>query len=126
MAIGIGANTAVFSVVDRPLLRSLPYPEGERLVMVYESGFGNPRNSVSPANWLDWLQESRSFDSLAAWNTSQATLTGDGDPEQLNGQLVSAEFFPLLRVNPAERVAFFRQAAEGLKGLLIGSCGVTP
>jgi putative ABC transport system permease protein len=97
---GIGANTAIFSFVDQLLLRPLPYPSGERLVLLDETYFRERNSAVSPANWLDWQRQSKSFESLAAWNTTAATLTGDGDPERLNGQLVSAEFFPLLGVAP--------------------------
>ena len=74
LALGIGGNTAIFSVVDQLLLRPLPYPDGEQLVTVYEA-FGRrratatPRNVVSPANWLDWQRESRTFERFAAWRT---------------------------------------------------------
>ena len=106
LALGIGANTAIFSIVDRLLLRALPYPDGEQLVIVYESGFGHARNSVSPANWMDWQRESRSFEALAAWSTHQATLTGEGEPEVLNAQDVSAEFLPLMGIMPRLGRAF--------------------
>ncbi len=59
LALGIGANTAIFSVVDQLLLRPLPYPEGENLVMVYEAQSSNSHNSVSPATWLDWQRDNR-------------------------------------------------------------------
>jgi hypothetical protein len=105
LALGIGGNTAIFSVVDQLLLRPLPYPAGDELVTVYEtfttgSLGGSSRNVVSPANWLDWQRESRTFQSFAAWRTIPLTLTGVGEPTRLNGQLVSAEFFPLLGVPP--------------------------
>jgi putative ABC transport system permease protein len=100
LALGIGANTAIFSLVDRLLLRELPYPESDRVVMLYENFPGSPRNNVSPANWLDWQRLSKSFETLAASNTIAETLTGDAEPELVPGQLVSAEFFPLLRVAP--------------------------
>lgn len=100
LALGIGANTAIFSIVDHLLLRPLPYPDGEALVAVYEAAFGRARASVSPANWLDWQRESRSFESLAAWNAYRATLTGQGEPEVLNAQAVSAEFLSLVRIAP--------------------------
>jgi putative ABC transport system permease protein len=106
LAVGIGGNTAIFSVVDQLLLRPLPYPDGDRLVAVYESlpflsgQQGNATNSVSPANWLDWQRESRTFERLAAWQPSTLTLTGVGDPLRLNVQFVSSEFFPLLGVAP--------------------------
>ncbi len=116
LALGIGGNTAIFSVVDQVLLRPLPYPNGDQLVTIYEvarsagssSNYGNSRAtsdgptrmSVSPANWLDWQRESRTLQSIATWRTIVLTLTGAGDPIRLNAQLVSAEFFPLLGVAP--------------------------
>jgi putative ABC transport system permease protein len=109
LALGIGGNTAIFSVVDQLLLRPLPYPGGDRLVMVYEALDVKPgqqiraarrHQSVSPANWLDWQAQSRTLERLAAWRTTTMTLTGSGDPTRLAAQLVSAEFFPLLAVRP--------------------------
>ena len=110
LALGIGGNTAIFSVVDQLLVRPLPYPRGDDVVMVYESflrGFGGGqstrgggRNSVSPANWLDWQRGSRTLQALAAWTSSARTLTGYGEPARLQVQLVSSEFFPLLGVPP--------------------------
>ena len=76
LALGIGGNTAAFSVVDQLLLRPLPYPDGDQLVMVEESvGGRNPHADVSPANWLDWQRESRTFRRFAAWQpwASRAT-----------------------------------------------------
>jgi putative ABC transport system permease protein len=102
LAIGIGANTAIFSVVDQLLLRPLPYPDGDELVKVSEVvATGAPE--VSPANWLDWQRESRAFRALAAWRIAPdgVTLTGVGEPTQLNAQIVSAEFFSVLGVGPA-------------------------
>jgi putative ABC transport system permease protein len=101
LALGIGGNTAIFSVVDQLLLRPLPYPEGDQLLRIYESfSAASPKNSVSPANWLDWQRESRTLEGLAAWRTSAYTLTGVGEPTRVNAQLVSSEFFPLLGVQP--------------------------
>ena len=101
LALGIGANTAIFSVVDQLLLRPLPYPEGENLVMVYEARSSNSHNSVSPATWLDWQRDNRTLEDVAAWMGGRsATLTGAGDATRLGVQAVSAEFFPLLRVQP--------------------------
>jgi len=106
LALGIGANTAIFSIVDHVLLRSLPYPDAGQLVMVYESHAGRADRSVVPtADWLDWQKENRSFQSLAAWGSGefswQMNLIGDGHAERLSGQYVSEEFFPLVRVAPA-------------------------
>jgi putative ABC transport system permease protein len=108
LAVGIGGNTAIFSVVDQLLLRPLPYPDGERLLTVYEAfgaGFGRvgrQRNVVSPANWLDWQRDSKTIESFAAWMPMPGalTMTGVGEPSRLNAQIVSSEFFPMLGVEP--------------------------
>jgi putative ABC transport system permease protein len=101
LALGIGANTAIFSVVDQLLLRPLPYPGGENLVMVYEARNSNSHNSVSPATWLDWQRDNRTLDRLAAWAAGRfATLTGAGEATRLGVQAVSWEFFDVLRVAP--------------------------
>jgi putative ABC transport system permease protein len=108
LALGIGANAAIFSVVDQLLIRPLPYPNGDELVMVYENfqgtstNLGGNRNVVSPANWLDWQRENRTLQGLAAWFTVPGglTLTGVGEPARLHVQAVSSEFFPLLGVAP--------------------------
>jgi putative ABC transport system permease protein len=101
LALGIGGNTAIFSVVDQVLLRPLAYPNGDELVTVYERGLAAPAHfSVSPANWLDWQRQSRTVAAFAAWRPSAFTLTGRGEPVRVNAQLVSSEFFPLLGVAP--------------------------
>ncbi len=101
LALGIGANTAIFSIVDQVLLRPLPYPQGDNLVMVYEARSSNSHNSVSPATWLDWQRDNRTLEGVAAWMGGRsATLTGAGEATRVGMQPVSAEFFPLLRVTP--------------------------
>ncbi len=107
LALGIGANTAIFSVVDQLLLRPLPYPDGDNLLMVYESTLGSrattgsgERVVVSPENWLDWQKSNRTLENMAAWRSLSLALTGSGEPTQLSAQTVSSEFFPLLRVEP--------------------------
>jgi putative ABC transport system permease protein len=109
LTLGIGGNTAIFSIVDQLLLRPLPYPNGDELMTVSDympklatrgSEPGRMRNSVSPANWMDWQRESRSFQNFAAWRAGSMTLTGVGEPARLDVQLVSWEFFPLLGVRP--------------------------
>jgi putative ABC transport system permease protein len=101
LALGIGGNTAIFSVVEQVLLRPLPYPNGDELVTLYEAGLAAPGHfSVSPANWLDWQRQSRTVAAFAAWRSSAFTLTGSGEPVRVNAQLVSSEFFPLLGVAP--------------------------
>jgi putative ABC transport system permease protein len=109
LALGIGGNTAIFSVVDQLLLRPLPYPDGDALVMVYEALGVKPgqqitasrtHQSVSPANWMDWQARSRTLERLAAFRTASMTMTESGDPTRLAVQMVSSEFFPLLGVRP--------------------------
>jgi predicted permease len=109
LALGIGGNTAIFSIVDQVLLRPLPYPEGDRIVRIYESRLDRPgtsafparfSNGVSPANWLDWQRQSRTLGPLGVWFNFTPTLTGVGEPERINGQAVSWEFFRVLGVSP--------------------------
>jgi len=101
LALGIGGNTAIFSVVDQVLLRPLPYPNGDELVTVYEAGLAEPGHfSVSPATLQEKQRQSRTVAAFAAWRPSAFTLTGTGEPVRVNGQLVSSEFFPLLGVAP--------------------------
>src|SRR5712692_6296263 len=98
LALGIGANTAIFSVVNAVLLRALPFSETERLVMVWEdaSFAGFPRNTPAPANYADWRDQNSSFESLAAIDGRSFNLTGDGEPEKVAAYGVTANFFPLL------------------------------
>src|SRR5687768_10053662 len=101
LTLGIGANTAIFSVVDQLLLRPLPYPDGENLVMVYEARNSNSHNSVSPATWLDWQRDNRPLERTAAWAAGRtAALPGAGEATRLNLQAVSSEFFTVLGVAP--------------------------
>src|SRR5690606_24094205 len=100
LALGIGANSAIFSVVNAVLLRPLPFMEPEQLDRVYSTieGFGDVQ--VSPPDFLQMQQESRAYESLAAFTYSSPNLTGEGDPVRLNGAWVSANFFDLLGVRP--------------------------
>jgi putative ABC transport system permease protein len=102
LAIGIGANTAIFSVVDRVLLRALPYPEPDRIVMVWEKRptEGVMKNVVSPADYLDWRARNAVFDQMAAYAFTQVNLTGDGEPVVVPGAVVGWSFFDVLGVRP--------------------------
>jgi putative ABC transport system permease protein len=102
LALGIGANTAIFSVVNSVLLRPLPYEAPDRLVYVWDSNptAGFPRFASSPPNFADWRQQQQSFEYLAAFLGWSFNLTGRGEPERLQGARVSAEMFPLLGVKP--------------------------
>ena len=102
LALGIGANTAIFSVVNTVLLRPLPYKDPERLVMVWEDATkqGYPRDTPAAANFVDWRDQSQNFEGMAAIADESFNLTGSGDPERLEGRRVSATMFPLLGVEP--------------------------
>ena len=101
LALGIGANTAIFSVMQAVVLRPLPYPDADRLVVVWETHADAPARWVAPANYLDWIRETRSFSSLAAFDDVSLTLTGRGEPERLRGASASGSFFTTLGVQAA-------------------------
>lgn len=106
MAFGIGANTALFSVVNAVILNPLPFPSPNRLVSVYSKTTEFNESSISYPNFLDWRRMNRSLSAIAAYRQADYSLTGTGQPEHLNGVMISAEFFPLLGVNPALGRAF--------------------
>src|SRR5947207_2974718 len=103
LALGIGANTAIFSVIDAVLFRPLPYREPDRLVMVWEdaSFIGFPRDTPAPANYADWKAQNQCFEDMAAMDWRSFNLIGGGEPEKIQAYGVSANFFPLLGVKPA-------------------------
>jgi putative ABC transport system permease protein len=104
LGLGIGANTAIFSVVNGVLFRPLPYPQPERLMWV---GMGDPHDKIgtssvlSDADFLDWQSRNRVFEHVAAFADSWFTLTGSGAPERLRGAHVTADFFPTLGIAPS-------------------------
>jgi predicted permease len=100
LALGIGANTALFSVVNGVLLNPLPYPEPERLVAVYASTSSFDQSSISYPNFLDWQKDNHSFSALGAFRSEEYNLTGAGEPERLHGHMVSADFLTALGINP--------------------------
>jgi putative ABC transport system permease protein len=101
LALGIGANTAVFSVINTLLIRPLPYADPGRLVIVWEVNPAGKDNSGSPGNFLHWREMATSFDDMAAVSlTFRTTLSGDGEPEELPLQYVSAAAFTILGVSP--------------------------
>ena len=99
LALGVGANTAIFSVVRGVLFRSLPYPDPDRLVSV-QSVIRGSAGAVSAPDFMDWRAQSRSFSGLAAYFLSTANLTAGGDPERLTQARVSSNFFDILGVQP--------------------------
>src|SRR5437773_2380988 len=100
LALGIGANSTIFSVVNAVLLKPLPFSEPDRLVMVAQTWEGRFTRIYSPQNFLDLAAQARSFESLAAIDGGGVTFTGRGAPARIEGALVSANFFDLLRVRP--------------------------
>ena len=103
IALGIGANTAIFSVVNGVLLKSLPYRDPDGIVVVWERNAprGRQTNSAGPANFLAWRDQNHVFEQMAAVTpTFGANLTGAGEPVEVRTQMVNAEFFPILGVNP--------------------------
>jgi predicted permease len=102
LGLGIGVNTAVFSVVNSVLLRPLPFPESERLVMIFNSRplLGIKSSGASMADYLDWRARSRSFQSLDIFNINRFTLTGGGEAEQIVGMSVTSTAFEALKVQP--------------------------
>ena len=103
LALGIGVNSAIFSAVDSILLRPLPLKDPERLVSIWEQGLaqGINQNEVAPANFFDLRTQTQSFEGIGAHGPQDLNLTGDGEPERLNGELVSANVLSLLGVEPA-------------------------
>jgi predicted permease len=102
LALGIGANTAVFSLVSAVLLRPLPYTDPESLVLVWESApfFGLQDSPVSPANYADWKARARSFQDMGALETTGYKLAGDGPPELVHGAVVTAGLLRALGTRP--------------------------
>jgi predicted permease len=100
LALGVGANTALFSVVNGVLLNPLPYPNPNQLVEVAEKNQTFSESSISYPNFLDWVRQNHSFESLAAYRQNDFSLTGTGEPERVKATQVSASFFPLLGVKP--------------------------
>src|SRR6476469_4713119 len=98
LALGIGANTAIFSAVNGVLLRPLPYPEPDRLVTIWGFHPSIGRETASLPDFLDWRQQARSFTGMAAWANSQFTVTGEGEPEVVRAALVTANYFRVLGV----------------------------
>ena len=105
LGLGIGANTALFSVVDAVLLRPLPFPDPERLVRVLSTVRGSEA-AVSPPDFADWRRMARSFSGMAAMSTASAALSGDGVAEQVPDAQVTADFFRVMGVTPARGRTF--------------------
>ena len=136
LALSIGANTAIFSLVDTVLLRPLPFRNPGRLVMVWEdlSFMGFPQNTSAPANFIDWKARNHVFKDMAAMHGDLMNLTGDGRPEEVEVKIVTANFFSLLGIQPLKGRTFLpeedRPAAARVvllsRGLWVRRYGASP
>jgi putative ABC transport system permease protein len=108
LALGIGANTAIFSVVDAVLLRALPYRDADRLVTVWEhnKGRGNTQNVINLGNFFDWKNQNSVFEDMATFFDMTANLTSGGEPEEIPSQIATPNLFNILGVNPIMGRAF--------------------
>jgi putative ABC transport system permease protein len=113
LALGIGANTAIFSVVNGVLLRPLPYYQPERLTVVRETYGEGQRGTVSGPNYLDWRTRNRSFEQLAASRVRMLTVLGEGEPEEVTAAFVSYNFFTTLGLPPVLGRGFAPREDEG-------------
>ena len=105
LALGIGANTAIFSVINAVLLRPFPYPEADRVMVVAET-LQNRRGGVTAPNFVDWREQNTVFEKMGAAEGASFNLVGGGDPERLPGARISAEYFQVLAVQPILGRAF--------------------
>ena len=116
IALGLGANAAIFSLVDGVLLKTLGYPEPERIVQLWEKPPRGTRNGISAANYIDWAQQSQSFDAMAAQTGTTMSYTasasggaaGGGEPRSLRVALVSAPYFDVFGTKAAFGRTFAR------------------
>jgi len=100
LALGISANTVLFTVINGVLLNPLPYPHSEQLVAVYATTPGVDRGPATYLNFLDWRQQTKTFSSMAMYRGQDYNVTGSGEAERLSGYMISADFFSVLGVNP--------------------------
>src|SRR5262249_8652731 len=114
LSLGIGANTAIFSVVNAVLLRPLPYPESERLMMIYATdlsrGFANM--GINLPDFREWRARNRSFEAVAAFSVEGYNISGNEGPERVAGVVASADLFRTMSVDPAHGRAFLREEEQ--------------
>jgi putative ABC transport system permease protein len=118
LALGVGANSAIFSIVYAVLLKPLPYPEPERLVQLFQVSEGRNVPYFSPQNFLDTQKDAKSFEEIAAVDAGGTTLTGQGAPAVLSGAEVSASFFNVFKATPQMGRAFSKDENEPDKALV--------
>src|SRR5580704_5771156 len=120
LALGIGATTAIFSVVDTVLLKPLPYPRSDRIVSVGLTGFGDDSLALGP-DYVDWRARNHVFDEMAGYSSTTVTLTGSGDPVRLHCGRVTESFFRTLGIQPILGRAFttIEDQPTGPKAILL-------
>ena len=119
LAVGIGANSAMFSLVDATLLRSLPFAQPDRLVMMWERSPRFAHNRVSPLNFLDWSEQQQAFASVAAISGGGRTLTGSGEAVRVPGQAVTWQFFDVLGIRPIAGVTFTADDTAARRSIVV-------
>jgi putative ABC transport system permease protein len=127
LALGIGANTAIFSVVHAVLLQSLPYPDADRLVMVWETRRSNPsgQNVINMGNFFDWKEQNRVFEDMAAFSGRSVNLTSGGEPEEIPSQVATTGLFNILGVAPILGRTFAPDEGKpGQPGVVVISFGL--
>jgi len=127
LALGVGANTAIFSVVNAVLLRAFPYREADRLVVVWEKNQRTEQNTISPANFFDWREQNRVFEGMAAFYDAPNSLAGDGAPEEVPRQVATDNLFSVLGVNASLGRTFTPedgQPGQTSSAMVYGSAGL--
>src|SRR2546426_30283 len=119
LALGIGANTAIFSVVNAVMLRPLPYRNPDRLVSLWANVPEHGRWRVAPANFFDWKKQNTVFEDMATFGAWTMALTGDGEPEQMRGTLAGAGYFAVVGVEPMLGRSFLAEEYEPGKGQVV-------
>jgi putative ABC transport system permease protein len=121
LALGIGANTAIFTIVNAVFLERLPYRDANRIAVIWETNAARPghSNTVSPANFIRWKERTTAFESLAAYAETRANLTESGNPEELIAQNVTAEYFSVIGVGPFLGRAFSAEESANPKSYVV-------
>lgn len=109
LALGIGANTAIFSVVNGVLLNPLPYHEPDRIICLFQKVPNSKFSAISYPNFLDWQHMNRTFSAIAAYRSADFAISGYGEPEHLRGEMISAGFFEIFGVHPVIGRTFGKQ-----------------
>src|SRR4030095_11861996 len=125
LTLGIGANTAIFSVVYAVMLGSLPYKNADQIVVVWEKQPENDQNTINIGNFADWKNQNTVFSDMAAFFDYRSQATGDGAPEEIPSQLATPNLFSVLGVNPTIGRAFTAEdATEGAPSVVVISYGL--